>query len=441
MKRERQIDGSDLEGEEENGSGIGQVLSFLHDSGEPLLPFSHHYNEHGSQPALFPVNVHPHSHQNQSTAITSFASATSPQWPQNQTLGAQRKQDSSGAFQNFPASSVARRDTQSAFLENDAKKGRYELLQPRELATMNQVGAQDDGYRSLNLLIDRFIESAEKGPVAQQHDQSSLDHANTPLQAGLQMTLPDALGRGLSGASSISYYGGRSSNAIQPGYYQTVNLDNTIHHPPPALYTFPHATTQGTAVPPISAHTADQRILAPPRRKLSNQVTSSSATSSSSSMYSSRSLFLPEDADHLSLYQCVLRKQIEFFAADWEDVAVIQGRNKPVIRRQVGIRCIHCSHLPIKSRDKGSSYFSARLDALYQSAQNLAKKHLLQKCRQIPYNVREQLAQLKNVVPRSTKGGSTNSQTSGSGKGYWAEAAQKVGVFEDETNGRLEFRF
>ncbi|GAX20334.1 hypothetical protein FisN_9Hh043 [Fistulifera solaris] len=437
MKRERQSDGSDLEGEEGSGGSIGQALSFLDDSGDPLLPFNHPFNEHGNQPPVFPVNMHHQSHLNQSTATASFAAAASQQWPQNQAMISQRKQESSGVFQNFLASSVAQRDTRSA-LENDAKRGRYELLQPRELATINPAGAHDDGYRSLNRLIDRFIESAEKGPGTQQHDQSSLEPANTRLQAELHMTLPNAVGRGLPGASSIPYHGGRSSNAIQPAYFPTVNMNQPS---PATTYAFPPSTTQQTAAPPVPANTAVPPVLAQPHRKLSSQVTSSSTTSSSSSIYSSRSLYLPEDADHLSLYQCLLRQQIEFFAADWGDVAVIQGRNKPVLRRQVGIRCIHCAHLPIKSRDKGSSYFSARLDALYQSAQNLAKKHLLQKCRQIPPNIREQLAQLKHVVPRSTRGGSATPQTSGSGKGYWAEAAQKVGVFEDEANGRLEFRF
>jgi hypothetical protein len=442
MKRERQSDSSDVEGEEESGCSIGQVLSFLDDSGEPLLPFTHPTNsQEEGQPSLFPFHSHLELHHNQSSARTSFASAASQQWPQNQTLSSQRIPDCAGVYQNYPATSIAQRNTQSAFLEKDSKKGRYEIAQPLEQATMNPVAAQDDGYRSLNLLIDRFIESAEKGPGTLQHAQSSLEPANTRLQAELQLTLPNAIGRSLPGLSSTSYHGAHSSNTIQPRCFPAVNIDNTMHQPPPVLYAFPHSTTQGTAVQPNTAHTAVQPMLTPARRKLSSQVTSSSAPSSSASTYLSRSLYLPEDAKHLSLYQCLLRQQIEFFAADWEDVAVIQGRNKPVARRQIGIRCIHCSHLPIKNRDKGSSYFSARLDALYQSAQNLAKKHLLQKCRQIPSNVREQLEQLKHVVPRSTKAGGTNLQASGSGKGYWAEAAQKVGVFEDETNGRLEFRF
>ena len=55
--------------------------------------------------------------------------------------------------------------------------------------------------------------------------------------------------------------------------------------------------------------------------------------------------------------------------------------------------------------------------------------------------MRDELAQLKNGVPRMARPGSTTLQPGGSGKGYWAEAAKKAGVFEDEANGRLEFHF
>lgn len=137
---------------------------------------------------------------------------------------------------------------------------------------------------------------------------------------------------------------------------------------------------------------------------------------------------LQSDRDTLAEYQCVLRQQIIFFAADQTDIeATAQGRNKPIVDGQVGIACRHCVGLVPGYRPRGAVYFPARLSGIYQAAQNMAINHFHESCRGIPDNVRARLVTLKEK----------KSFVLGGGKQYWANAAQVMGVAEGE-NG-LEF--
>lgn len=446
MERERQVDSFDAE--ERNGSEASAVqnLPFFDEYDEPLSlhpPIYHHVDLAHTPP--FPL--HPQQQQrNQSSSTAPFASFAGTtnqsgfaQWRSDQMIS-QRIPAATSIPPAILDASAVNRNTQRAAEEKEQKKRRYDKTLPDELpadysSNHSKSSASEDGFRSLNRLIDRFIETADKIPGNQHNCSSNPTLTDSHLQSRLHQTLPEATVRSLPVVPSAPEHRAHlSSSAL---YFNTGKTPNILQQPPSStLYGLPGPPMTTTAAQPPG-----QTPAALPNRALNHQVTSSTSSSSASVLYASRNLYLPQDEQNLSLYQCLLRQQIEFFAADREDVTVIQGRNKPVVRRQVGIRCIHCAHLPIKSRDKGSSYFSARLDALYQSAQNLAKKHLLQKCRHIPPSVREQLSQLKQGVPRMPRPGSTNLQSVGAGKGYWAEAARKVGVFEDETQERLEFRF
>ena len=74
------------------------------------------------------------------------------------------------------------------------------------------------------------------------------------------------------------------------------------------------------------------------------------------------SLYLECDDQNLSPYQCLIRKQIEFFQASQEEIdGTAQGRNTPIVLGQVGIRCRHCAiHAPQKRR-AGAVYFPRRV--------------------------------------------------------------------------------
>ena len=73
-------------------------------------------------------------------------------------------------------------------------------------------------------------------------------------------------------------------------------------------------------------------------------------------------LYINCDDDSLSEYQCMARKQIELFEAGCEEVeSNAQGRNRPIVMGQVGIRCRHCTTQPSKLRARGAAYYPAKL--------------------------------------------------------------------------------
>jgi hypothetical protein len=132
-------------------------------------------------------------------------------------------------------------------------------------------------------------------------------------------------------------------------------------------------------------------------------------------------LYLSCDADSLSAYQCLVRKQIELFEAVKDDVETnAQGRNRPIVLGQVGIRCHHCSMLPPKQRARGAIYYPSRFQGVYQAAQNLAGGHLLQHCLSIPAELRSELARLRE------------GKSTGGGKKYWADGVKVLGVEENQ---------
>jgi hypothetical protein len=137
-------------------------------------------------------------------------------------------------------------------------------------------------------------------------------------------------------------------------------------------------------------------------------------------------LYLTCDVDTMSEYQCMIRRQIEFFEANIDDVdSTTQGRNKPINLGQVGIRCRHCSNkVSPKQRQRGACYYPTKLDGIYQSAYNLTSIHLLERCQFIEDSLRYQLTTLRD-------NNSTASTTRGGGKQMWTERAAALGVYED----------
>jgi hypothetical protein len=141
-------------------------------------------------------------------------------------------------------------------------------------------------------------------------------------------------------------------------------------------------------------------------------------------------IYMSCDDDSLSEYQCLVRKQIELFEARREDVdSNAQGRNRPIVMGQVGIRCRHCTMLPPKHRARGAIYYPAKLYGLYQAAQNMASSHLCEHCQHVPPEARAELLKLRD-----------RKSSAGGGKKYWADGVRILGVFEDEDGLRYEKR-
>ncbi|GKY90726.1 hypothetical protein MPSEU_000045900 [Mayamaea pseudoterrestris] len=132
----------------------------------------------------------------------------------------------------------------------------------------------------------------------------------------------------------------------------------------------------------------------------------------------------PDDNLKLSSQQVFLRHQIEAFRACEDDILThTRGRNKPVAIGQVGIRCRFCSHLQVARRQKGSTYFPASLNGLYQAAQNMNTSHMSSGiCTEMPLAVKQEFLRLST----------TKEQASAAGRPYWANAAAALGLVDTE---------
>ncbi len=151
-----------------------------------------------------------------------------------------------------------------------------------------------------------------------------------------------------------------------------------------------------------------------------------------------RIIHVPSDDDSLSPYQCLVRKQIQLFEASEADInATAQGRNRPIIVGQVGIRCIHCGRLPIERRARGAVYFPSTLMSTYQTAQNMANSHLMKDCREIPKCIRDALIRVR--LRENSESQNTRKSAFGGGRAYWARGLQmNHGVIETDDR-RLKF--
>lgn len=148
-------------------------------------------------------------------------------------------------------------------------------------------------------------------------------------------------------------------------------------------------------------------------------------------------LYLSCNPDHLSPYQCLVRKHVQFFEAGPDDVAaIVRGRNKPILLGQVGVQCSHCAgvNIPPSQRAKGAMYYPGTLDGIYQAVQVLATVHLLDTCRFVPDSLRKELIELRTKQQQQN-----NNPPTKAGKGYWATTAEALGVYEDGHGRGLRF--
>jgi hypothetical protein len=141
-------------------------------------------------------------------------------------------------------------------------------------------------------------------------------------------------------------------------------------------------------------------------------------------------LYISDDDGKLNENQIFLRQNVELFRATEKDILCLtRGKNKPIVLHQVGIRCCHCSHVPVGRRKKGSTYFPSNLIGLYQAAQNLSVEHLQSGlCTELPPDIRERFAEFAS---------GKKSGVSGAGKKYWAEAGRMMGLIDTDDGIRF----
>jgi hypothetical protein len=104
-------------------------------------------------------------------------------------------------------------------------------------------------------------------------------------------------------------------------------------------------------------------------------------------------LAIPEDKEWLSDMDCFIRKQLEVFCADQDDVSTAQNDRKyPVFVGQVGIRCIHCSMA--KGATGTAVAFPYAISQIYESVREFQRLHL-DSCENLPATTKAKLAAFK----------------------------------------------
>lgn len=140
-------------------------------------------------------------------------------------------------------------------------------------------------------------------------------------------------------------------------------------------------------------------------------------------------LAMPSDRDSLSDRQCYVRSEmVEIFAATDKDVAARHSKGAQKLEMgQVGIRCVHCSHLRPRDRAERAVCYPSSISRIYQTVADMQRFHFEQ-CREIPDHVRQVYKKLKTTRPRGV----------GSPQAYWMTSAKSLGLADTESGIRFE---
>jgi hypothetical protein len=136
----------------------------------------------------------------------------------------------------------------------------------------------------------------------------------------------------------------------------------------------------------------------------------------------------PTDSDSLSDRQCYVRSEmVEIFAASGKDVAARHSKGaQKLVEGQVGIRCVHCSHLRPRDRAERAVCYPSSISRIYQTVADMQRFHFEQ-CREIPSEVRKIYKTLKTTRPRGV----------GSPQTYWIQSATLLDLCD--TEGGIRF--
>ena len=134
-------------------------------------------------------------------------------------------------------------------------------------------------------------------------------------------------------------------------------------------------------------------------------------------------LYASSDEDYLSPLVCLMRSQIEIFTAAEDDIearAVMGGVVQTISPGRVGLRCIHCRHLPTRGRANGAVSYPASTRVLNQSVRNWQRYHW-GPCAFIPPSAREEFERLNS----GKKTYSTHKS-----KNYWTRRSEEMGLVD-----------
>ena len=140
-------------------------------------------------------------------------------------------------------------------------------------------------------------------------------------------------------------------------------------------------------------------------------------------------LAMPSDQDSLSDRQCYVRSEmVEIFAATQKDVSARHSKGaQKLVLGQVGIRCVHCSHLRQRDRAERAVCYPKSISRIYQTVADMQRFHF-ENCREIPDQVRMIYKKLKTTRPRGV----------GSPQSYWVSSAKSLGLVDTENGIRFD---
>lgn len=150
----------------------------------------------------------------------------------------------------------------------------------------------------------------------------------------------------------------------------------------------------------------------------------------SSDYYHKRMLLaLPGDRDSLSDRQCYVRSEmVEIFAATDKDVSARHSKGaQKLVMGQIGIRCVHCSHLRPRDRAERAVCYPSSISRIYQTVADMQRFHFEQ-CREIPDHVRQLYKKLKTTRPRGV----------GSPQTYWMSSSKLLNLVDTEGGIRFD---
>jgi len=153
------------------------------------------------------------------------------------------------------------------------------------------------------------------------------------------------------------------------------------------------------------------------------------------------------DQDYLTPIHCFVRKHVEVFAANQDDLAApAPGRKTPIVLGQVGLRCIHCAGLPSKQRRKRAMCFPPSVSGVYHAVSNMKYDHF-RVCQGLPEDAREEFQKISSDPSSSSscssaegKRGNVKSRprVSNSTAQYYHDSALRMGLCDTKEGIRFD---
>jgi hypothetical protein len=146
----------------------------------------------------------------------------------------------------------------------------------------------------------------------------------------------------------------------------------------------------------------------------------------------------PKDQGYLNPLHCFVRRHVEVFAADKDDIAAPSpGRKHRVLLGQVGIRCVQCASLPPKERVKRAVCFPPSVNGIYHSVSNMKFDHF-GICRGLSNEDRDEFTALRKLSGRRGAAQGASKGACNSTAQYYHDSALRLGLIDTDEGIRFK---